>query len=277
MKNPIIISTIQGTGLSFPIACLGFLFFGNPAIFVLLPIGGGIGFLMGLIMQKKPELAEKIRSVFTRPSSHNDRPNLLTKYLGHENLIIRFTSLLTVGIILFLIAWLLGYYCLPEGVFRAGAEAQMSRSALSSSSTSLLEEWFKIFRANMLPVVFILMGSMLIKVNGISFGYFVALYNITVYGIFVGTNSFAIPHPVRMGPSLDILGRSGPYEMTALILLAAATFFWPRFEVKRIFQTNPERVHPGPHFSWMDVVGIALGVGILMTSNWIEAKMIMNL
>ncbi len=277
MKNPIIISTIRGAGLSFPIACLGYLLSGKLAVFTLLLFGAGIGFLAGMILQKNPELAEKIQSGFTPSNSHTDRPNLLTKYLTHENLIIRFTSLLTACIILFLTAWLLGYYYLPEGVFRASAEAQMSRSALSSSSTSVLEEWFKIFRANILPVVFILLGSMLIKVNGISFGYFVALYNITVYGIFVGTNSFAIPFPVRMVPSLDILGRSGPYEMTALILLAAATYFWPRFEVKRIFQTNPERVHPDPHFSWKDAIGIALGMGILMTSNWIEAKMIMNL
>jgi hypothetical protein len=152
----------------------------------------------------------------------------------------------------------------------------MARGALDSASGAVVEEWLKILRANLIPVLIILLGSLLIRINGIPFGYLVAGYNLVLYGLFVGTNSFAIPYAERMAPSFAILGRSGPYEMTALILLAAAAASWPFFDVKQLFRTVPERVVPAPRLRWTEAVAVFFGVGLMMAANWMEASMIMS-
>lgn len=277
MTNSIKIATVRGAGLAFPIACLWYLLSGNLAVFSLVPVGAGVGLLVVTLLHNYPGMNLKTRSSTKQADSQPARQTTLAKYLTHSNPIVRFLSLLGFGTLLFLLAWYVGYYLLPEGVFRSAAEAQMTRSQLATTSSSVFEEWTRIFRANLIPVLLILLGSLLVRVNGFSFGYIVALFNLVGYGLFIGTNSFAIPYPERLAPTFEILSRSGPYEMAALVLLAASTYNWSFFEVKKIFRTSPERVEQGPRFSWQDAVGVVIGIGILVTANWMEASMIMSL
>ncbi len=270
---------IQGTGLSCPIAALLFVFSWNWIYFLLIPVGAGIGFLAGLIMTKKPP------SIGSENASHGKKAEFqrmqkklkpLSELFLNSNVIIRFASLLTVGCILFILAWSVGYNVLPEGAFRAGAEAHMARSSLDDTSQTIVAEWAKIMHANLIPILLIVFGSLLIKINSIPLGYVIALYNVILYGLFVGTNSFAIPYTERMPPSFAILERSGPYEMTALMLLAAATGTWSLFEVKRLFRTVPERIVLPPRFKLSDFAAVLLGIGLMMAANWREAAMIMS-
>lgn len=145
MNNQIKIAIIRSAGLSFPIACVRYLFSGKLSAFALVLFGAGFGFMVGLIMQRNPELGAKIRAGISRSSSQPDRPVLLLKYLAHPKLIIRFVGLV-VSTLLFLLAWCIGYFCLPEGVFRASADVQMARSAGCSwgpipSLFPTLSEW----------------------------------------------------------------------------------------------------------------------------------------
>lgn len=273
MNNQLKIATIRGAGLAFPLACLWYVYSGHLSVFNLILLGGGIGFLVGLILKQYSGISV-VAAVQTHPVS--DRRWILMEYLAHPNPIVRFGSLMIVATLLFLLAWCIGYYFLPEGAFHAGAEAHMVRSQLTAQSSSVFEEWIRIFRANLLVALVILLGSLLIRVNGLSFGYFAVFFNVIGYGLFVGTNSFAIPYPVRMAPAFEILSRSGPYEMAALAMLAAATYFWPQFQIKRIFITSPERVDTPVRFSWKDAIGVALGLAILGAANWIEAAMAMS-
>jgi hypothetical protein len=251
-------------------------FSGNFAVFSLVLIGAGVGLIVSSVLNQIPGLKMKSGLHPRQVDSQPEQQTGSTRYLTDQNPIIRFLSLLAAGTLLFLLAWYIGYYLLPEGVFRGGAEAHMARSQLATRSASVFEEWSRIFMANLIPVLIILVGSLVIRINGLTFGYLVALFNLAGYGLFIGTNSFAIPYPERMAPSLDIFSRSGPYEMLALVLLATSTYFWPLYEIKHIFRTNPARVSQGRRFSWMDAVGIGVGIGILMAANWLEAGMIMS-
>jgi hypothetical protein len=274
MNNQLKIATIRGAGIAFSLACLWYVYSGSLSVFSLILVGGGIGFLIGLILKQRSGI-----SVVTGVQTHSvsDGRWILMEYLAHPNPIVRFGSLMGVGTLLFVFTWCIGYYLLPEGVFHGGAEAHMVRSQLTAHSTSMFEEWIKIFRANLLSALIILLGSLLIRVNGLSFGYFAVFFNVIGYGLFVGTNSFAIPYAARMAPSFEILSRSGPYEMAALAILAAATCFWPLFQIKRILITSPERVDTPIGFSWKDAIGVALGLAILAAANWIEATMAMSI
>lgn len=272
--KPLTIATIRGAGLSFPVACLIYVFSGQIAVFTLILVGALLGFGTGFFLSRIRLSDQKTSAVLSLNKPFFERISAGLRFLTHPNLFVRFSSLLTLGIVLFVLAWSIGYYLLPEGAFRAGADAMIAARNLEGTSTSILQEWARIFRANSIPAILILAGSLLIKVNGFPFGFLVAFYNIVGYGLFVGTNSFGIPYPERMAPSLAILARSGPYEMLALLLLAASTCCWSLFEVKRIFMTNPEKVSPRPRISVIEVVGVMTGVVVLMAANWREAAMV---
>jgi len=199
----------------------------------------------------------------------------MEKHLLHASLASRFFKLVLFSALVFLLAWCIGYYLLPEGFFRRGAEVRMAQAALDGHSASAFEEWRKIFSANLVPAVILLAFSLLIRVNGAALGTLTALVNVVGYGLFLGSNSLAISMPVRMAPSLAIFQRSGPYEMLALILLAASAFGWSFFEIKRIFVTSPERVVPRPKIAWAEVMGVCLGLFLLAGANWGEAVMVM--
>ncbi len=276
MHNMIKISVARGTGLSFLIACVGFVLLGRYFTFVLVPIGALVGFGTGYFLERNPSVTTRIQTMINSKSPRQARANWLVNALLHPRLLIRLISLTIFGSGLLMLAWSLGYHVLPEGLFRGGAGTHMVRSALNTSSTSVLEEWIKIFKANSLPALLILGSSLLIRVNRFSFGYLIAFFNITGYGLFLGTNSFAIPMPARMAPSLAVFERSGPYEMFALIMLAAASYGWSHFEIKRLFRTNPERITPSPGISMTEIIVSLLGIGILAAANWREALMVMQ-
>ncbi len=274
MSQAIKIATIRGAGLSFPIACLHFVFFGQPTIFTLILAGALAGFVLGTYFERYPNAKSAWKTAFTRERTKTAGPGVVSKGIFHDHLWLRFLTLLGVATGLFLLAWITGYFLLPEGIFHGGAQAQMARGALDTQSSSVLEEWVKIFRANLLPVVLILAGSILIRVNRVSMGYLVVFVNVIGYGLFLGTNSFAIPMPERMAPSFSVLARSGPYEMLALILIAAGAYRWTLFEIKRIFITNPERITNRPKVSTLDILAVVLGLCILAAANWREAVMV---
>lgn len=276
MQNTIKIATIRGAGLSFPIACVLFFFLGQIYALALVPAGALVGFGVGVFLARNPDVEHKLQSAMRPEKISTARPNWFAKHLFHANLLIRLISLVVFGAGLFFVAWCIGYYLLPEGIFRGGAETQMVREALNTSSASILEEWTRLFKANLLSALLILVGSLLIRVNRVSLGYLTALYNIAGYGLFIGTNSFAIPMPFRLAPSLAILERSGPYEMLALIVLAAASFSWSFFEIKQLFRTNPERVTPRSKITAVEIAAFLLGIGILAAANWKEASMVMS-
>ena len=276
MTNSIKIATVRGAGVAFPVACLWYVFSGNFAVFSLVLIGAGVGLIVGSVLNRIPGWKMKSGLDPRQVDSQPEQQTATSRYLTDQNPLIRFLSLLAAGTLLFLLAWYIGYYLLPEGVFRGGADAHMALSQLATRSASVFEEWLRIFMANLIPVLILLLGSLVIRINGLTFGYIVALFNLAGYGLFIGTNSFAIPYSERMAPSLEIFSRSGPYEMLALVLLATSVYFWPFYDIKHIFRTNSERVSHGRRFSWMDAVGIGIGIGLLMAANWLEAVMVMS-
>lgn len=276
MRDSIKTAGIRGAGLSFPVACGLFFLLGQPYVFALVPAGALAGLGVGVFFIRNPEVKRKLQGLMHPERTKPARSNWFAGYLFHANILIRLISLVIIGAGLLFVTWCIGYYLLPEGVLRGGAETQMSRKALVTPSVSILEEWTRLFKANLFPVLVILAGSLLMRVNRISLGYVAALYNIAGYGLFIGTNSFAIPLPLRMSPSLGIFERSGPYEMLALIVLAAASFEWSFFEIKHLFRTNPERVIPGPKIAGYEIATFFLGIVILAAANWREASMVMG-
>ena len=94
----------------------------------------------------------------------------------------------------------------------------------TESSNTLLAEWGKIVGYNLRAVCLLVLVNLILWFDLFPLGYVTVFGNLTLYSIFIGTNSFAISIPERMAPSFAIFARFGPYEMIGFLLVAAATF-----------------------------------------------------
>jgi hypothetical protein len=199
----------------------------------------------------------------------------MKKLLLHKSLIIRFISLYLMGLLLFLLTWFISYYFLPGGIIRGASAA--AKFAGNDVGGNLLGEWMKIIAFNLFATAIIIYANISTYVRGYPLGYLVPIIWFILYGILLGTNSFSIPMPHRIAPSLAVFSRSGLYEMASYILIAVATYTLPRYKANRLFFATYEKIDPKmiTSLSKSQWTAIILAVVVLLLSNLWEAKMIM--
>ncbi len=201
----------------------------------------------------------------------------MKRFLCHERLYARFLALLGLGAVLFTLAWTLSYYFLPEAVLRGRTGSAIL--AGDEAAGSFLAEWLRIVALNLVAGSLIVLSNRIYQYRGFPLGYIIPLAWLTLYAAFLGTNSFSIPMPERMAPSLAVFGRTGLYEMAAFTLVAAATYSINLYEVRRLVPPTYEPVTPKPRFSltleqW---IGLGLAIAVLLAANAREAYMIVTL
>ncbi len=123
-----------------------------------------------------------------------------------------------------------------------------------------------------------MLANRIFRFRGYPLGYIIPLAWLTAYAVCLGTNSFSIPLPERMAPSLAVLGRTGLYEMAAFTLVAVATYSINLYKVTRLIPPTYEPVTPAPKLSltleqW---VGSSLAIAVLLAANAREAHMIVT-
>ncbi|MDF2521419.1 MAG: hypothetical protein K0R84_2047 [Clostridia bacterium] len=198
----------------------------------------------------------------------------MREYLCSRKIWVRFLVLYAIGVALFIAAWIISFNFLPEGAMRGSNAA--SKLAGDGASASVVKEFARIFIVNLVMSCFIVGGNYVLKINNIPLGYIVPPVWFITYGLTLGSNSFAISLPERIGPSLMVFQRSGIYELAAYTLIAAATYNISRYQIKKFFKTNPEKVEARIYVSLQQYLGIAAAVLILAVSNYMEALMIFN-
>ncbi len=168
---------------------------------------------------------------------------MFKRYLLHENLWVRFGSLLGMVLLVLFGAWMLSYLFLPEGILR-GRTAAHALAGDDLLGGSIWLEWLRILAINM-AVMFLMMiaPNVIQNENGYPFGYTTAILTALIFGVVLGTDSFSISQGGKLAPTLAIFGRSGVYEISAYALAAAATVSiskyrlvgkWPRQTVEKI-------------------------------------------
>jgi len=164
------------------------------------------------------------------------------KYLASDNAWIRFISLLSVTLILFVIAWVIGFYLLPEGFLRGKFVGALL--AGETAAESLTKEFLRIAVINLVMLAPIMAGNWVFKHKEIPLGYVVPIVWAVIYAVVIGTNSTTIPMPERMAPSMQVLARSGLYEISAYALAAAATYGISAYRVIRFYPPESEKIMP---------------------------------
>jgi hypothetical protein len=150
-------------------------------------------------------------------------------WLKSDQVLIRLAALWLICALLFTVAWTTSYYLLPEGVLRGKLLGQY----IPIETSHVITTFLRIFGVNLLAGCGLVALANLSQVGDTSLGYQIVTFHAGLYGVLLGTNSFGIPAPARFAPSLNtVLSRSGAFEITAYIAIAAATrglaIWWQR-------------------------------------------------
>lgn len=139
-------------------------------------------------------------------------------WLQSDKLSHRIVSGLTLGLAFMYLSWAIGYFLLPEGVLRGKTGAGIISESFSESISvfQLALIWNMVIAFIVIPLVGLL------AIGRLSLAYVLAVGNYALYGIFLGTNSFSNPRPAPLAPNLDVFTGTGPWEIGAYMLVAAA-------------------------------------------------------
>ncbi len=152
-------------------------------------------------------------------------------------------ALIGAGQVLFWSAWWLGYRWLPEGALQGKAMA----ANLPLEALPLLPRMAAIFLWNALWAAAFAGAANLLRIRRLPLGFVPVLALWTLYGLFLGTNSFSTPLPVRPAPSPELaLQRAGVFELTAYTLMAGATVNLARWRQEGWLTGRVRRLTPLP-------------------------------
>ena len=181
-----------------------------------------------------------------------------------------------IGAILFTGGWYLSYYFLPEGILQGKTGSAIIVG--SDVALTMLEEWGTIVMYNLGILILVFIVNFIRYLDRFPLGYITPLGMITLSAVFLGTNSFSIPMAERMAPTLAVLGRGGPYEMTAFILMAVATYNQSRFALTEDMHSLKDiRISLVPQLTLEQWAGIGLAIALILLAGWREAAMVMAL
>jgi hypothetical protein len=195
-------------------------------------------------------------------------------YLIHDRLLVRFGALLGVSMAVFLSAWTLSYFFIPEGVLRGRLVGQaLAGNDLAGGSVWL--EWLRIFAINLGVMLLLVVAPNVFRTAGdYPLGYISVTLMAVVNGITLGTNSFTFLLGGKVPPTLAIFGSSGLYEIAAYVLAAAAATSiskyrfmgkWPKQTVETIVPPQARSVIQERY------VGLLLAITILLIATGWEA------
>ncbi len=136
------------------------------------------------------------------------------------NVVVRFLRLWAVGLAVHFAAWTIAYFLLPEGALRGVFSS--SRLPLDESSWTAVAG--RIVLYNVGVAAGLIAVANLFRVGRFPLGYVAVLAHWGLYGLFLGSDSFAYPRGGKLVPEVaGLLSRIGVWEITAYTLFAAAT------------------------------------------------------
>jgi hypothetical protein len=197
-------------------------------------------------------------------------------WLKSHRVLLRLVVLWLICAVLFAVAWTVSYHLLPEGVLRG----KLLAGRLPVETSQLATTFLRILAVNLLVACGLLVVANLFRVGETPLGYLVVMGHSVMYGILLGTNSFGIPAPARFAPSLmTLLGRSGAFEITAYIGIAAATQGFVIWRQRSWLDWRSERVGSWRRWrlDWLEIVVVIGALLLLAAANYREALQMQQL
>jgi len=140
--------------------------------------------------------------------------------LTHRNVAVRATAAWLIGLVALVAAWLVSYRWMPEGAVGFSLASQLPLESLKQQASLTVG----IFAWNLAVGGTALFVSSFFRLGRVPLAYFAPWAWFALYGLALGTNSFAITTPgMRIPPQLEIAwNHVGIRELSAYLLAAAA-------------------------------------------------------
>ncbi len=209
-------------------------------------------------------------------------PSRLVDLLVSRRLGVRYATLLSLGVVTFLLCQAIAYWWLPEGMLRGRSGAALATG--DKAAQSFGTEWTRIAVFNLVILLLFYVAANLIRLsNGVPLGYNTVIVMQGYFGVITGTNSFSIPFGAgKIAPSFYWLVTPGVYELAAYALAAVATYDISRWQDVRVQgRTRAVRIQPSPsQQGWSSPqtrIGLAVAIAALVAANGWEAHRIAGL
>lgn len=207
------------------------------------------------------------------PSIARRASRRLGDLVNHDHVAVRFLALWSLCFGLFLAAWTLSYWFLPEGLLRRTG----GPGPFSTTASTVGAEFASIFAWN-LGFSLIVVAANTFRSVRTPMGSLVVLVMWVQGAVVWGTNSLTI-QAGRLAPSIEvILGRSGVFELTALVAIAVATRGVMVWHQRTGPRWKEEFVQVGGPRDWSidrrEALVLVGGVVLLALSNYREAAMV---
>jgi len=192
------------------------------------------------------------------------------KTITSDNMLIRLACMWILGFVILLLAWILSFRVLPEGVVRGSSGAYF----VPIKAENTTETFARIFLWNLCLACFPIAIGNVVRVKGVPLGYMLVFYHWGIYGVLLGTNSFVIPGPGRFLPSLiTLFYGSGIYEISSYTMICSATFKLHDRYVGSTRDTACVKKHRErtAALSKTELAVIVFAIVILAISNYYEA------
>ena len=182
----------------------------------------------------------------------------------------RFAGLWAVGAVAFTGAWTVGYLLLPPGLLRGVFPVATAPLGADGLVGTLL----RVVGYNLVVAGGLIVLGNTVRVRETPVGFVIPLAHAALFGLFLGTDSFAVAQGAPVAPSLaTALSSPGTYEITSYVALAAATARLTLIVQPRWLTLRAERVGSWRELSlaaseWALLAG---AVGLLVLANVVEA------
>jgi len=167
--------------------------------------------------------------------------SLLLEALAHRSAVVRLATAATIGVIAFVVAWIVAYVLLPEGAtrFTLGFLPTLDARADAPGVAATLFIWNAAFGFGVIAL------ASLYSIGPVSLAYFAPWTWLVRSGIALGTNSFALFVPGARIPPLDlrsVVSHAGIPELVAYIVLATVLANASLWKQRRVTDRNLVRI-----------------------------------
>ena len=130
----------------------------------------------------------------------NGTHDMFKQYLMPDRLLIRFGALLGMVFLVLVSAWSLSYLFLPEGILR-GRTAAQALAGDDLAGGSLWLEWLRLLAINLGIMLVVMIAPNILRTEGdYPLGYHTVTLVAAVFGVTLGTNSFALSLGGKLPP-----------------------------------------------------------------------------
>ena len=165
------------------------------------------------------------------------------------------------------LAWSISYRALPDGILHG----KFLVSQIDIVTQELFSTFSRILTYNLFFACLPLILANLVRVKGLPLGYFLVFYHWILYGMLLGTNSFVMPSPSRLLPTLEIIFHGiGVYEITAYTIIAAATYGIADYFCRDQINLRTKM------FLRSEKIFFVMSLALLILSNFVEALQIIG-